>query len=246
MTTHVRLRFAAAVIAPFILVMAACGGSSSPKADPAADQAAATKAIAAFETELTADGFTGSANDEEEDPLELTSDECKKFNQFFEKNPIEGKTADVDSQSFDRGDLGADDGVAESVEGNVIVVSDAKAFDDEFDVLEDPALPDCVAEAFEKGFTDSASVEASDVTIGDLTTKRLTSSIAGVDHATGISVASTIETEGFEFPFTLDVRWVAQGRYGVMMMTSIIGPGDSTLDGEAMVEVILGALPAKV
>ena len=97
--------------------------------------------------------------------------------------------------------------------------------------------------SFEKGFTESASQESSDLTIGDLATSRITSSIADVDHATGISVSSTIEAEGLEFPFTLDVRWVSQGRYGVMMMTSAIGPGESTLDGQAMVQVLLDALP---
>ncbi|MGD9795353.1 MAG: hypothetical protein AB7V43_17945 [Acidimicrobiia bacterium] len=244
MTIHVRLRFAAAVLAPLALVMAACGGSSSPKADPEADTATAKKAIAALETALAADGFVGSPSDDEDDPLELTSQECKKFNQFFDENSIEGKTADVDSQSFDRGDLGGADDVSESVQGNAIVVSDAKAFDKEFEVLEDPALPDCVAEAFEQGFSESSSDESTELTLDGLESKR-PDSIDGTDHSTGISVSATINAEGQSLPIVLDVRWASKGRYGMMLMTSTFGDDTSSIDGEALVTLALDTLTGK-
>ena len=223
-----------------LLLLAASCGDDGPSA--AEDQDAADEVIAALEERLEEEGFERAADDDDDDDdLQFESEECKEFAEAFpeEDEDLPGETASADSRDFERGEVGLEGGVQETVQASVGFVEEEDDLDPVFELLNDDRLPDCLNEALTGFLEQSAAEEGGQFEFSGFEAERVTPSGLG-DDAGRIALEGGITVQGFQFAFIFDIEMVRVGRTAAMVMYGAFGGPDAEIDEEQRVAVLEG------
>ncbi|HYD09489.1 MAG TPA: hypothetical protein VEA78_05250 [Acidimicrobiales bacterium] len=232
---------------------ASSSGSASASSEAAAEddtssddaQATVDAAVAAFEAELEAAGFTETADDgaaggeeEEDDSFDFESEECQAFEEAFpdEGDEFPGADAEAESGSWERSDDASFSFM--SAEGFAAYASDQEAMDEVFDMFDDDRFGDCMEEAFRASFEESMAEDPEAPEIELEMDIRQIDPPDGLDGF-GIQFVGSMGAMGLSFDIDGQIMMVRRDERAAMAV--LIGIGDaSDLEVVSLVETLLG------
>jgi hypothetical protein len=220
------------------LLVAACGDDDGGES-AASDQQTADAAIATLEQSLRDDGFSVTADEDQDDDLVFESQECREFDQAFPGDQdFPGETASAESDDFERGELGSTGGVQELVQAFAGFVEQPGDLDLVVELFTDERFGPCLEEAFRIGIEAAAAEDQAPVELGDVAIEQLGSEGLG-DTGGGVQLTGQVTTSGLAVPFSFAFQFVRADRALVGIFTSGVGPDDPTIDRAALLQVLV-------
>jgi hypothetical protein len=232
---------------PVIVLLAsaligACGGDA--KVDPKADQAAADKAVAAWEKQVKKDGFkkkdNSDSSDSSDDDISFTSKNCKDFAKVFPKKGEKDDTLTVDTDGVDfvKGEFGKDD-TEETVTASVIFGKANNDVEEKFKLLNDDRMPDCLKEAFNTSFKKGDTFDKVDLKVATKELGKIGDERVGYQVTGSLTAGSEKLKVGFTFLFA------RKGRAGASLVDAVIGADKPDADLEGQLTLLLDTQTAK-
>jgi hypothetical protein len=220
------------------LLAAGCGDDDGG-VSAASDQQAADAAIAALEQSLRDDGFSATADEDQDDDLVFESQECREFEEAFPGDQdFTGETASAESDDFERGELGSAGGVQELVQAFAGFVEEPGDLDPVVELFMDERFGPCLEEAFRIGIEAATAEDQATVEVGDVGIEQLGSEGLG-DTGGGVQLTGQVTTSGFAVPFSFAFQLVQADRALVGIVTSGVGPDKPTADRAALLQVLV-------
>ncbi|MGH9290194.1 MAG: hypothetical protein ACRD0V_18185 [Acidimicrobiales bacterium] len=235
------LRATLVVLASAALLLAGCGDDDNG-GSTANDQETADEAIAAVEQSLRDDGFSATA-DEDDDDLTFESTECREFDEAFpgDGQDLPGETASAESAEFERSDLAPAGGVQETVRAFAGFVEESDDLDPVLELVNDERFGPCLEEAFRIGAEAAAAEDQATVAVGDVEIDQLGSEGLG-DIGGGVQLTGEVTSSGFTVPFSVAFQLVRADRALVAIVTTAVGPDEPTADRAALVQILVDSV----
>jgi hypothetical protein len=219
------------------LLVGGCGDDDGG-GSAANDQQTVDAAIAALEQSLRDDGFSVTAEEDQDDDLVFESQECREFDQAFPGDQnIPGETASAESDDFER-ELGSGGGVQELVQAFAGFVEEPGDLDLVVELFTDERFGPCLEEAFRVGIEAAAAEDQAPAELGDVAIEQLGSEGLG-DTGGGVQLTGQVTTSGFAVPFSFAFQFVRADRALVGIFTSGVGPDEPSIDRAALLEVLV-------
>lgn len=215
-------------------------GEAEAEPDEADAQAAVDASVAAFVAELEAAGFVAEAEEEDDEPFEFTSEECKAFDEAFpdDGEDLPGQAADAESGSYQRSSDDPLDGGA-FAEGSAAVVEDDDEVDAVFELLADDRLATCMREAFQQGIDESAAEDPSAPAPEIVLDVARAEPLEGMDDAVALAMTGSMGVAGFSFDIDGTLQLVRRGDRVAMFLGLAFG-GPLDIDVAGLVDALLG------
>jgi hypothetical protein len=172
--------------------------------------------------------------------LTFESEECREFDEAFpgDDQDLPGETASAEIEDFERGEIAPAGGALETVGAIAGFVEEPDDLDPVLALLNDERLGRCLEEAFRIGTEAAAAEDQATVEIGDVAIEQLGSGRVG-DTGGGVQLTGQFTSSGFTFPFSFAFQFVQVDRALVGVVISGVGPGESTVDRGALLQVLV-------